>query len=84
MDNELGPTTALGEGPRKNKCINFPTKIKLNKSLAMSILLDGRESWTLTLSLLRIADDRGRLAFIAADTSVGVPQRRLGFAGSYC
>ena len=51
MDNELGPTTALGEGPRKNKCINFPTKIKLNKSLAMSILLDGRESWTLTADL---------------------------------
>ena len=32
-------------------------------------------------SLLRTADDRGQWAVIAADASVGVPQRRLGITG---
>ena len=32
-------------------------------------------------SLLRIADDRGQWAVIAADSSVGVSKRRLGVTG---
>ena len=32
----------------KNKAISLPTKIRLYKSLALSILLYGCESWTLT------------------------------------
>ena len=32
-------------------------------------------------SLLHIADDRGRWAVIAAEASIGIPQRRLGVTG---
>ena len=43
---------------------------------------DNIKEWTgqSMSSLLRIADDRGRWAVIAADVSVGVPQRGLGFS----
>ena len=36
-----------------NKAISFPTKIKLYKSLVLSVLLYGCESWTLTTDLER-------------------------------
>ena len=39
--------------PWKNKAISFPTKIKLHKSLDLSILLYGCVSWTLTADLER-------------------------------
>ena len=38
----------------------------------------GMDEWTGQSVSLRIEDDRGRRAVIAADASVGVPQRRLG------
>ena len=38
----------------KNNAISFPTKIKLHKSLALSILLYGCESWTLMAELEKI------------------------------
>jgi len=37
----------------RNKAISFPTKIKLYKSLVLSVLLYGCESWTLTTDLER-------------------------------
>ena len=35
--------------PQHNSGISFPTKIKLYKSLVLSMLLYGCESWTLTV-----------------------------------
>ena len=37
----------------KNKAISFPTKIRLYKTLVLSMLLDGCDSWTLTADLER-------------------------------
>ena len=43
---------------------------------------DNIKEWTgRSMSLLRIADGRGRWAVITADPSVGTPQRRLGVTG---
>ena len=44
---------------------------------------DNINEWTAQsmLSLLRITDDRGRWAVIAADATVGVPQGRLDVVG---
>ena len=44
---------------------------------------DNIKEWTgqSTSSFLCIGDDRGRWAVIAAEASVGVPQRRMGVTG---
>ena len=38
---------------KQSKVVSFPTKIKLCKLLVLSPLLDGCESWTLTVDLQR-------------------------------
>ena len=47
----------------KNKSISFPTKLKLFKSLEVSIILYGCESFTLTADLERIIEQTLRISY---------------------